>query len=156
AFLERLAGGLDGEIDVGLVPLGDLADGLAGGGVEGGEGLARGAVDPLAADEQRLVLDLGRPGGADPGGGLRGGGHGRGLRGDMVAMGKSIRRGGLSQGGTGVVKDRVGVMGPDAPARAGPCWRVGLVKGLSASPCSSRAPCPLPCGPWTGRWRSPA
>ena len=34
AFLERLAGGLDGEIDVGLVALGDLADGFAGGGVE--------------------------------------------------------------------------------------------------------------------------
>ena len=61
AFLEGLAGGLDGEIDVGLVALGDLADGLAGGGVEGGEGLAGDAVEPFAADEQRLLLvpDLG-------------------------------------------------------------------------------------------------
>src|SRR5262249_55416399 len=58
-FLERLAGGLGGPIDVGLVPLGHLADGLAGGGVEGGEGLARDTIDPLAADEHRLILDLG-------------------------------------------------------------------------------------------------
>src|SRR5262249_18471965 len=45
--------------DVGLVALGHLADGFAGGGVDGGKGLAGDAVEPLAADEQRLVLDLG-------------------------------------------------------------------------------------------------
>ena len=60
ARLERLAGGLDGQVDVGLVPLGDPADDLAGGGVERLERLAGLAIDPLAADEQRLVLDLGR------------------------------------------------------------------------------------------------
>ena len=62
AFLERLASGFDGEIDVGLIALGDLADGLAGGGIEGGEGFAGNAVEPFAADEQRLVLDLWRLG----------------------------------------------------------------------------------------------
>ena len=59
AFLERFARRLDGQVDVGLVAFGNLANGFAGGRVDRGEGLARDAVEPFAADEQRLVLDLG-------------------------------------------------------------------------------------------------
>ena len=44
AFLEGLAGRLDGQIDVGLVALGHLADGFAGGRVDRRERLARDAV----------------------------------------------------------------------------------------------------------------
>ena len=58
--LQRLAGRLHRQVDVGLVGLGHLADGLAGGRVDGGEGLVGRAVHELAADEKRLVLDLRR------------------------------------------------------------------------------------------------
>src|SRR5262249_34209122 len=68
---EGLAGGLDGEVDVGLVALGHLANGVARGRVDGGERLAGDAIEPFAADQQRLVLDPGRLDGA----GLGDGGH---------------------------------------------------------------------------------
>ena len=57
ARFQRLARGLDRRIDVGLVGLGDLAKRLAGGRVDGREGLVRVAVHEFAADEERLVLD---------------------------------------------------------------------------------------------------
>jgi hypothetical protein len=56
AGLERRAGGLDGFVDVGRAPLGDLGDGLSHGGVEGGEGPAGGGLEPLAADEHSARL----------------------------------------------------------------------------------------------------
>ena len=51
AGVERLARGLDGQVDVGGVPLGDLGDDLLGGRVDRRERLAAGAVAPLAVDQ---------------------------------------------------------------------------------------------------------
>ncbi len=51
AVVERLAGGLHGQVDVGRVPFGDLGDHLFGGRVDRVERLAAGGGDPLAADE---------------------------------------------------------------------------------------------------------
>ena len=59
AFLQGLARGLDGPVNVFLAALGHLADGLAGCRVDGGESLVRSAIDELAVDEQRLVFHLG-------------------------------------------------------------------------------------------------
>lgn len=50
--LEGAAGGLDGDVHVGLVGLLDLGDDLARGRVDGLEGLAREGVDPLAVDQE--------------------------------------------------------------------------------------------------------
>ena len=53
---ESLCGRLDGLVHVCLVSLLDLDDGLARGGVQGGEGLARHAGVPLVVDEDPGVL----------------------------------------------------------------------------------------------------
>jgi len=50
--LERLAGGADGDINVGLVSLGDAAELLTGGGVHSGEGLSGLGVHELAINVQ--------------------------------------------------------------------------------------------------------
>src|SRR5262249_8115689 len=49
-----------GQIDVGLVALGDLADDLTGRRVDGRELLAADGIDPLPADEHLLIGDLRR------------------------------------------------------------------------------------------------
>ena len=60
ARLKRLAGRLDGQINVRLVSLGHLTDGFTRGRVNGWKSLAGGAIDPLTADKHRPVFDLGR------------------------------------------------------------------------------------------------
>src|SRR5437868_5895449 len=77
AFFESLASGFDRQIDVGLVSLSDLANHLAGGRVKRWERLARRAVLPFAANEQRLIFNGRRLGGTRLGSGGGGGGHGR-------------------------------------------------------------------------------
>ena len=52
--LERRAGGGDGAVDVLGPGLGDLADRLAGGRVDGLEGAPVGGLGPLAADQQAV------------------------------------------------------------------------------------------------------
>ena len=52
AGVERLAGGLDGQVDVGRIALGDLGDDFFGGRVDRRERLAALAVAPLAVDQQ--------------------------------------------------------------------------------------------------------
>ena len=52
AGVKRLAGGLDGQVDVGGVALGDLGDDFLGGRVDRRERLAALAVAPLAVDQQ--------------------------------------------------------------------------------------------------------
>ncbi len=52
------AGGFNGQVYVGLVTLGNLTDGIAGGGVDCFKRLARYAVDPLPADQHLLVRHL--------------------------------------------------------------------------------------------------
>lgn len=51
-YLESTAGSLDSEVDVGLVSLLNLGDHVAGGRVDGVEGLAGDRVDPLVVDEE--------------------------------------------------------------------------------------------------------
>src|SRR5438874_2918682 len=78
AFFESLASGFDRQIDVGLVSLSDLANRFAGGRVKRRERLARCAVLPFAANEQRLVFNGRRLGGTRLGGsGSSAGGHGK-------------------------------------------------------------------------------
>ena len=69
AGLQRLAGGLDGPVDVGGGRLGDLGDRLAGGGVDGVERAALGRIDPLVVDEQFGLADFGGLGAFECGGG---------------------------------------------------------------------------------------
>src|SRR5262249_57292874 len=62
AGLQRLAGGLDGLVDVGGGGVRDLGEDLSGGGVVGVEGLAVGGLDPSVVDEQARFLDRGSGG----------------------------------------------------------------------------------------------
>ena len=52
AGVERLAGGLDRQVDIGGIPLGDLGDDFLGRRVDRLERLAADAVAPLAVDQQ--------------------------------------------------------------------------------------------------------
>ncbi len=78
ALVERLARGFGGLVNVGLVTLGDVGDHLAGGRVEGLEGLAALGVKPLAVDEHLRLTDFDRELGLAVGSGFgsRSGGHG--------------------------------------------------------------------------------
>ena len=51
AILKSLAGCLYSLVDIFAVAFGDHGQNLAGGRIEGGEGLARSGIDPLAVDE---------------------------------------------------------------------------------------------------------
>jgi hypothetical protein len=62
ARVQRFASRFHRQIDVSFISLGDLANGLAGRGIDRGKSLVGYGVEPLAADKQRLILDLRRSG----------------------------------------------------------------------------------------------